>query len=95
MVEHIAEDCTPCIVCGNVLPKAIPGESVNQPYQGLMCSTRGNYGSTIFDPMDNTSLAFIVCDNCMIESATKGRVLLDTSYSETHYLSRTWNGPHP
>ncbi len=53
-----------CLVCGKRL------ESVNdelQPYDGVICLTGGNYGSTVFDPMNgSTALYFVLCDQCLV-----------------------------
>ena len=37
---------------------------------GLWCRARGNYGSSIYDPMDSYGdefLAFILCDECAVK----------------------------
>jgi hypothetical protein len=65
----------PCIICGKTLRRAF--SAVDQPSEGVMCITNGNYGSTVYDPMSNTreSLAFNICDPCLVTAAKKGRVM--------------------
>lgn len=68
----------PCIVCGtklgNVFGDDIPCPH-NQPSDGLAFSTRGHYGSTVFDPMDGSSLEINVCDPCLEKAIARGDVL--------------------
>ncbi len=45
-----------------------------QPRDGIMLSSHGNYGSTVFDPMDGNYLMFNLCDPCLIEAGEQGRV---------------------
>lgn len=65
----------PCIICRKVLEEAMPGYSNNQPNDGLMCRTGGNYGSTVFDPVDGTNLYFLICDECMEKAGEDGVVM--------------------
>lgn len=39
-----------------------------QTYDSVICSTHGNYGSTVFDAMDESDgyLIFILCDKCLL-----------------------------
>jgi hypothetical protein len=81
----------PCIVCGEVLEQAIPEKPESfQPYKGLMCTTSGNYGSTIYDPVGPRSLIFIVCDSCMADVAERGWVKQMTSVPRTENHYETW-----
>lgn len=42
-----------------------------QPDNGVMCTTHGNYGSTVFDSVyHKESLLFFVCDGCLVKKAT-------------------------
>lgn len=36
------------------------------PMDGLHFTTHGHYGSTIFDPMDGTTLDIAICDDCVM-----------------------------
>lgn len=65
----------PCIVCKKNLKPATPFEH-NQPHQGLEFTSLGHYGGTIFDPMDGSSLAINVCDDCLLRAGQDGHVLL-------------------
>ena len=66
----------PCIICGGILFRAFePVEE--QPEDGIMCETGGNYGSTMFDNgMDGEHLAFNICDECIVAAADAGRVMI-------------------
>jgi hypothetical protein len=59
-----------------------------QADDALMCEAKGNYGSTVFDPFDLSYLAFNICDDCMVEKAAQGRVMVTRSYKpvETDYM---------
>lgn len=67
------------------------GESVpsdvdpDQVSGGLGFTSRGAYGSAIFDPMDHTHLEIVVCDPCIELRARRREVhLVDPSGSPTH-----------
>ena len=55
----------PCIVCGKKLPN-VTDDSENQPSGGTCFQSHGQYGSTIFDPMDGSYIEIIVCDECLM-----------------------------
>lgn len=63
----------PCIICGKALSRVHTYEA--QPEDGVMCTTYGNYGSTVFDPMANgVHLSFNICDDCLVAAGKKGAV---------------------
>jgi hypothetical protein len=62
----------PCLICGKELEPAF--KDGRQPYGAVMCSTPGNYGSTVFDSINGTQLEFNICDECLKERAD--RILL-------------------
>ncbi len=72
-------DSFPCIICGGRLERVEPSAE-GQPDDGLMCLTYGNYGSTVFDPEDMSYLAFNICDDCMVERAQLGRVMVTRGF---------------
>lgn len=47
----------------------------NQPLDGLAFSTGGAYGTTLFDPMDGSTLEVNVCDPCLRKASEQRRVL--------------------
>lgn len=62
----------PCIKCGKPLKNVDEG-SDNQPYGGTEFQTRGHYGSTIFDPMDDPfRLVVNICDTCILRAIDAG-----------------------
>lgn len=69
----------PCIICGCRLDR-VTDSFEGQPDDGVMCQSHGNYGSTVFDPEDLSYLAFNICDNCIVEKAQQGRVMVTRSF---------------
>lgn len=65
----------PCLTCGRLLDEVMPGFSENQPNGGVTAMSRGNYGSTVFDPMDGSTIEFILCDPCLVAAGERGSVL--------------------
>jgi hypothetical protein len=41
------------------------------PNDGVVFHARGNYGSTVFDPLDGTYLEVLICDDCLVEHKSK------------------------
>ena len=54
-----------CISCGKELKGEICEGRVGMLYDGLICETRGNYGSTVFD-LEDGLLQFYLCDKCAV-----------------------------
>ena len=61
-----------CIVCQRELESCA---RPNQPLDGLSFSSRGAYGTTVFDPMDGSALEINVCDNCLELAGQRRQVL--------------------
>ena len=80
----------PCIVCGVVLMSALPDGSDNQPASGTAFFTHGHYGSTVFDPMDNSWLEINICDSCLIDHAQNQEILLRKGDDHAEY----WRKPN-
>lgn len=55
-----------CISCDQEQRPASPHTTPldQQPSYGLVLYTHGNYGSGLFDPMDDTHLELYLCDGC-------------------------------
>ena len=67
-------EALPCIICGAAL-KNVWEEASNQPDGGVACTSRGNYGSTVYDPVLSAEfLEFNVCDPCLVKAGEQGRV---------------------
>lgn len=68
---------TPCIVCKKELKNVFNGTdySEHQTDDALMFTADGHYGTTAFDPMDNTYLQVNICDSCIVSAAKEGLVL--------------------
>jgi hypothetical protein len=65
----------PCLICGGRLLRDME-EYEAQPQDGVMCSTSGNYGSTVFDPMNGESILFNICDKCLVRAGEQGRLMI-------------------
>jgi len=67
----------PCISCGKELEAVDSISKTNQPYEGTVFHGFGQYGSTVFDPMNGRDyLELNVCDGCLVSKAREGKVLL-------------------
>lgn len=86
MIEYPVESF-PCLKCGAVLTRVTP-DYEGQPNDGIMCQSYGNYGSTVFDPMDGSYLAFNLCDPCVKRAGRQGRIMVtrDKVHVKTHRL---------
>jgi hypothetical protein len=69
-----------CIVCERTLDAVHPA-SPHQPYDGIVCYSGGNYGSTIFDPIgvDYEEVMFWLCDDCLTKGLASGQVVKRTA----------------
>lgn len=82
MSDEVAPGTTlPCVVCGKELTSVWERNRdsgiVNQPYAGTVFTSRGQYGSTVFDEMSGgTFLELNVCDLCLTRLAGEGKVLI-------------------
>lgn len=69
----------PCIVCGFEPEPVFPDEPTMQPYEATMFTSRGHYGSTVFDPMSRyRTLSINICDNCLKERKDCVRLVIET-----------------
>lgn len=66
----------PCIVCQTQLTSAFrsSGKWLHQPNDGVMFTTGGTYGSTLYDA-PGPRLLVVVCDLCLKAAGDAGRVL--------------------
>lgn len=64
-----------CVCCGakitlDQVEKKLKMDSWHVAYGGIICRSRGNFGSTIFDPMTSDEfLEFYLCDKCVKRKA--------------------------
>ncbi len=75
----MTENTFPCIICGKPLRRVMPMTPA-QPANGVMCSTHGNYGSTVFDDLDGERLHFNICDACLTTAGEQGRIVVAQHY---------------
>lgn len=64
-----------CIVCHKALVNEIDLAD-NQPRDGVVCNTHGNYGSRVYDSLNaNEYLEFNVCDDCLVKASNRGEIV--------------------
>lgn len=82
-----------CIACNKKLETAIPPEAAdhNQPYGATIFTARGQFGSTIFDPMNGTYLEINVCDDCLHKAAVQNQVLLCGTPQPRKRVMKFWD----
>lgn len=64
----------PCIVCKKAL-NSVPSGSHNHADNANSFRATGQYGSTVFDPVDGSYLEVNICDPCIVDAAKSGLVL--------------------
>lgn len=69
----MTQNALPCIACGAEL-KAISEDDIVQPYDAVTFRAYGQYGSTVFDPQDDSQLYINVCDVCLAKAGRAGAV---------------------
>lgn len=78
-----------CLACGEeqgYLYSPADGECA-----GTVFTAHGNYGSTVFDPMDlRYRLQILICDECM-KSKAESVVLVRKDQPQPTYTRTTWN----
>ena len=56
-----------CLCCEKELPPVMQEDDCYQPHDAMVCNSRGNYGSCVFDPLEGgKELLFFVCDRCLV-----------------------------
>lgn len=65
------QNAVPCFRCGQVLDYAfsrpVGAPPHNQPADGCVFRSYGNYGSTVFDPYRESAwLEIAICDACLL-----------------------------
>jgi len=63
-----------CIICEKEFDVDITSnKEIGNIYGGIRCHSSGNYGSSVFDPIngyaENEYLEFCICDECLKEKA--------------------------
>ena len=72
--EAMSIEALPCVVCGKALRNAFE-DAENQPSDGVACTTHGNYGSTVYDPvLTGEFIEFNLCDECLVRAGEQGRI---------------------
>lgn len=86
-----------CIVCGKKLEPTfcdpLPGPVSNQPSEATYFISYGQYGSTIFDPMDGQFIEINICDVCL--AAKRGERQNVIALGRSHVNIRDETQRHP
>jgi hypothetical protein len=83
----------PCIVCRKKLETAIRSDDVvNQPSEATVFTAKGQYGSTVFDPMDpDLFLEVNICDECLRGASEDGdKILLTQRKTTVEWDTKRW-----
>jgi hypothetical protein len=69
----------PCLLCNKDLEPTVKDQSHIQPDDGIVCYSRGNYGSKIYDSIIDSDgmdceLVFNLCDDCLITASDHGKI---------------------
>lgn len=92
----MSQAALPCIVCDQPMTRVQQDGYEWQANDGLIGEARGNYGSTVFDPITGTvTLFFVICDECMVEKASQGRVLVLTRARDVVAVDPDSDFKHP
>jgi hypothetical protein len=70
----------PCFRCGEHLEE-VDEEGINQPHGAQVFISNGHYGATLFDPIDGSWLELNICDNCLKQYQSRGRILVGKQYA--------------
>lgn len=83
----------PCFACGKPLEPVFDrfAKETRQPADAVMFSSYGQYGSTAFDPQDNSQIQINICDPCL--RGRKDRVwhVRYTRQAAQEMFSKPWN----
>lgn len=83
------EDTLDCAICGSEVEwNGCPG-MINNPCATVF-NAFGNYGSTMFDPMDSSYLEINICDECLETLKQKRRVLHGNSTKKIEKKVEIW-----
>ena len=78
-------NCLPCFCCEKEISPVFTRENnssdINQqPDDAIGFVSNGNYGSTVFDPMEFSVIAINICDDCIKSKMEKSHFITITTY---------------
>jgi hypothetical protein len=74
-----------CIICAAELENwgvYPPNKTVVHPIGGTAFRTYGNYGSSVFDPMDASYLDVVICDSCLTDRMDRAYEGINEEYKQ-------------
>jgi hypothetical protein len=75
--RHMIHNCFKCL---KELEPVSKEDNFPQCYAAVTFAARGNYGSTVFDPMDDrSSLVIMICDECLVRDKAQVTLLTTTT----------------
>lgn len=83
-----------CIACRKEMQNIMEGHGI-QPSGGVAFATQGHYGSTVFDPMDGTTIEICVCDDCLKNAIGVGQVWTTLVIVTKTFEVKQWTGDEP
>ncbi len=86
-------ECLPCIICNKSLTNVGHDNRYNQPNEGVVFYSRGNYGSTVYDqlPYDREELVINICDECLKLKSEHLRVYEVTAETKIEHTYKFWS----
>lgn len=97
MTEKVRGHALPCIRCGKSLKNIGSGDGApakNQPYNGTLFSTSGQFGSTVFESFHGETIEINVCDTCLLDAAVELRVRYYRRRTRTEFVEKDWWVPN-
>lgn len=64
-----------CLCCQKKMSNMQELRNGVQPSGGLAFHTSGHFGSTLFDPMDGSSIHIAICDPCVEKAIGRGDIV--------------------
>lgn len=92
-MASVREKPLPCFVCGKDLEAAFSGirQALEQPVDAVMFYTYGQYGSTVFDPQDNSQIQINICDVCLLAGKDRVWHVRHVRQGAQEIFSKPWN----
>ena len=85
----------PCLVCKKKLEVGmlVMDAEVMYPRGGVTFTSRGNFGSKVFDPPDGLSSRYLqvhICDDCVVQASIEQLVAMGTVEVKEERRFRLW-----
>jgi hypothetical protein len=94
------EQSLPCVMCGKELLQVLPDyPDSSYPSDGTTFVSHGNYGSTVWEPIDYGRYEYLelnFCDPCLLRLSGEGKIEKVATQTQRPILTREeWRGDDP